>query len=320
MANEELNKRVYVRDLKQEFSYEQLSGEDSSLDRWIIAPDVNRPGLELTGYLESTDLKRVVVLGNKENDYMKKLSYETQKQRFEIITDSYTPCIVVSEGFDVLDSLLEVTKKKNFPVFKTNEKTYVVVVKLVSYLSEQLAPSTNLYGVMLDIYGKGVMITGKSGLGKSEVALDLIKRGHMLVADDRVDCVRVHNDIICTAPKLLKKRLEIRGLGIVDVMRLFGANSFLDKTKLDFIIDLEKPCDMGEVDRLNPINEMRDVLGVQIPKLVIPVTEGKTLSAIIESAVSNYILLQQGYDSNEHFKQSVREELIAQNERRNKND
>ncbi|MBR4462856.1 MAG: HPr(Ser) kinase/phosphatase [Erysipelotrichaceae bacterium] len=314
MANEELNRRVYVRQLEEYFHFEQLTGSDSSLDRWIIAPDVNRPGLELSGYLESNDLKRVVVLGTKEYEYMTKLDPETQKQRFEIITDSYTPCIIISDGFEPLDSLIWLANDKNFPVFRYEGKTYQLMVDLVSYLSEQLAATDTLHGVMMNIYGRGVMITGKSGIGKSELALDLINRGHMLVADDCIEVTRVHTSIICQAPKMLKRMLEIRGLGIVDVTRMFGANAFLNRCNLDFVINLVKQDEKIEMDRLNPINRTQDVLGLEKPMLVIPITEGKSLSVIIEAAVSNYLLKKLGFDSNEEFKQEYRESLIRKGE------
>ena len=309
MANEELDKRVYVRQLKEKFGFTQIVGDDDSLNRWVIAPDINRPGLELSGYLESNDLKRVVVIGTKEYEYMIKLDAFTQKQRFEIITDSFTPCIVLSEGCGELKALEELCRYKNFPLFRYEGKTYQLVVDLVSYLSEELAPTDNVYGVMMNIYGKGVMITGKSGIGKSELALDLINRGHMLVADDRVDVSRVRNDIICTAPSLLKKMLEIRGLGVVDVTKLFGANSYLNKCNLDFVIKLVKFDETMNKDRLNPQNEKLDVLGTDVPMLVIPVTEGKSLSVIIEAAVTTHILKKQGYDSNEEFKKRSIEEI-----------
>lgn len=311
MANEELNKRVYVRSLKEEFSLEQLSGSDHSLDRWIIAPDINRPGLELTGYFESNDLKRVVILGTKEYEYMSRFDYDTQKQRFEIITDSFTPCIILSEGFVGMDSLIDLANAKDFPIFRYEGKTYQLIVDIVSFLSEKLAPVDNLYGVMMNIYGRGIMITGKSGIGKSELALDLINRGHMLVADDRIDVTRVHTSIMCTAPKLLKRMLEIRGLGIVDVTRMFGANSYLNKCQLDFVIKLVKFDERIETDRLNPINEARNILGLDVPMLTIPITEGKSLSVIIEAAVSNYLLDKLGFNSNEDFKRRYHEELRA---------
>lgn len=316
MANEELDKRVYVRAIKERFSLEQITGDDSSLNRWVIAPDVNRPGLELSGYLESNDLKRVVVIGTKEYEYMNKLDEYTQKQRFEIITDSYTPCIILSDGCKELPVLEELCHYKNFPLFRYEGKTYQLIVDLVTFLSEELAPTDNLYGVMMNIYGKGVMVTGKSGIGKSELALDLISRGHMLVADDRVDVARVHNDILCQAPRLLKKMLEIRGLGIVDVTKLFGANTYLNKCNLDFIIKLVKFDESMGKDRLNPVSEKIDVLGLEVPMLTIPVTEGKSLSVIIESAVITHILKKQGYDSNEVFKENFRKE-IARNGAKN---
>ena len=309
MANEELDKRVYVRAIKEKFDFEQLAGDDTSLNRWVIAPDVNRPGLELSGYLESNDLKRVVVIGTKEYEYMCKLDEYTQKQRFEIITDSYTPCIILSEGCGELKVLTELCNLKNFPLFRYEGKTYQLIVDLVTFLSKELAPIDNLYGVMMNIYGKGVMITGKSGIGKSELALDLISRGHMLVADDRVDVSRVHNDILCQAPKLLRKMLEIRGLGIIDVTKLFGANTYLNKCDLDFVIKLVKLDETMAKDRLNPVNEKLEVLGLEVPMLTIPVTEGKSLSVIIESAVINHILKKQGFDCNEDFKERFRQEI-----------
>lgn len=309
MANNELNKRVYVRQIKEHLSLEQLTGNDDSLNRWAIAPDINRPGLELSGYLESNDLKRVVILGTKEHEYMSKFDYDTQRARFEIITDSYTPCIILSGDFTPMDSLIDLANYKNFPIFRYEGQTYQLIVDLVSFLSEMLAQTDSLYGVMMNIYGRGVMITGKSGIGKSELALDLINRGHMLVADDRVDVRRVHKSLLCEAPKILKRMLEIRGLGIVDVTRMFGANAYLNRCQLDFVIKLVKYDENMESDRLNPINETFNVLGLDVPMLIIPITEGKSLSVIIEAAVSNYLLSKLGFNSNEDFKTRYRQEL-----------
>ena len=309
MANEELIKRVYVRELKDELNLEQVAGSDNSLNRWIIAPDINRPGLELTGYRESPDLKRVVLLGTKEHEYMSHFSYDEQREKYEIITDSFTPCIIMSEGFEWSDALINLANEKDFPVFRCEEKTYQLVVDVVSFLSEKLAISSNLYGVMLSIYGRGIMLTGKSGIGKSEVALDLINRGHMLVADDCVEVKKIHNKILGSAPELLKRHLEIRGLGIVDVTKMFGANSYINKCQLDLIINLVKLDEGIEFDRLNPITKQTDILGVDIPTLVIPITEGKALSVIIEAIVSNYLLEKLGYNSNEEFKKMYRESL-----------
>lgn len=309
MANEELSKRVYVREIRDELGLIQLSGSDNSLNRWAIAPDINRPGLELSGYLESNDLKRVVILGTKEFEYMTKLDEGTQRQRFEIITDSFTPCIILSGEFGDMPSLINLANEKDFPVFRYEGKTYQLIVDVVSFLSEKLAQTGNIYGVMMNIYGRGIMIIGKSGIGKSELALDLINRGHMLVADDCIDVTRVNNRINCTAPKLLKRMLEIRGIGIVDVTRMFGANAYLNRCQLDFVIKLVKFDDNIEQDRLNPMNEKYEIMGLEVPMLIIPITEGKSLSVIIEAAVSNYLLKRLGFDSNEEFKNMYHEQI-----------
>ena len=303
MANEELNKRVFVKEIKEHLNLEQLTGDEASLNRWVIAPDINRPGLELSGYLESNDLKRVVILGTKEFEFMSKFDENTQRERFEIITDSFTPCIILSENFKDMNSLLQLAREKDFPIFRYEGKTYQLIVDLVSFLSEKLAPSDNMYGVMMNIYGKGVMITGKSGIGKSELALDLINRGHMLVADDRVDVTRVHTSILTQAPKILKRMLEIRGIGIVDVTRIFGANAYLNKCQLDFVIKLVKYDESMQADRLNPLNDYMNILGLDVPMLTIPITEGKQLSVIIEAAVSSYLLSKLGFNANEDFKE-----------------
>lgn len=309
MAENKFNKRVYVHALKNRLNLTQLTGDANALNRWIIVPDINRPGLELSGYLESKDLKRVVILGNKEYEYMMRLSPDVQKQRFEIITDSYTPCIICSEKFYDSPVLFDLAKARNFPILKYSGETYQLIVDVVSYLSEELAPSDSLYGVMMNIYGKGIVLVGDPGIGKSELALDLIKKGHMLVADDRVDVTRVHNSLTCKAPDVLKKMLEIRGLGIVDITRLFGANTYLSKSNLDMIIKLVRYQDTLDNDRLKPLNEEVDILGIKKTQLVIPVTAGKSLSSVIEAAVTDYILRSQGINLNDEFLLRFRKEI-----------
>lgn len=318
MANEELKGRVYIGKLKDVFNLKQVTGNAESLTRYIIAPDVNRPGLELTGYTESNDLKRVVVIGNKEKEYIDKLDYETQKERFEIITDVYTPCIILASIDKNIPSLIEVANSKNFPVFEYNGKTYQLAADLVSYLAEELAPMDVVHGVMMNLYGIGVMITGQSGIGKSELALDLIKRGHRLIADDSIEIYHVSNRIVCKSPKLLKKMLEIRGMGVVDISRIFGPTSYMEKSDLDFVIELVKYEDIDEIDRLDPLTMNEKLLGLNIQKLVIPVSASKSLSSIIETAVADHILKRSGIDGNETFKQRVREEI--KKKEGNKND
>lgn len=313
--NQELDKRVYVKEIKEAFNLKQITGDEESLKRWAIAPDINRPGLELSGYNGATELKRVVLIGNKEYEYIQTLSPEKQKDRFGFLTDSYTPCIIVTAGLKTPPILEETAKEKNFPVFEYPDKTYILTAELTAYLSEKLAHIETIHGEMINIYGIGVLVIGDSGMGKSELALDLIKRGHVLVADDVVEYTKIHNDIICRAPEELKQMLEVRGLGILDITYMFGAQCYLETSNLDFIIKLvtKEQYRNNNNNRLEPTEKNADFFGITKTVLEIPVSEGKTMAPIIEASVINYILKKRGIDSNERFKQNIREIIMKKN-------
>lgn len=311
MANNELNKRVYIREIKEDFNLFQVTGDDESLDRWVIAPDINRPGLELSGFKKDTELKRVVVIGVKEMEYIKTLDYDTQRDRFDFLTDSFTPCIIITSNAEVPQSLKDIANQKNFPVFVFPFKTYSLTTQLTTYLSEKLAPVEQVHGVMMNIYGIGVLIMGESGIGKSELALDLIKRGHYLVADDVVEYSRFHYNIVCKAPEPLRRLLEIRGLGVVDVNLMFGAKSYLERCNLDFVIKLVSASEFQKNNnRLEPAEMTTTFFDIEKTRLEIPVTDGKNISPIIEAAVTNYILKNEGIDINEEFKRNIKNMII----------
>lgn len=311
MANNELNKRVYIREIKEDFNLFQVTGDDESLDRWVIAPDINRPGLELSGFKKDTELKRVVVIGVKEMEYIKTLDYDTQRDRFDFLTDSFTPCIIITSNAEVPQSLKDIANQKNFPVFVFPFKTYSLTTQLTTYLSEKLAPVEQVHGVMMNIYGIGVLIMGESGIGKSELALDLIKRGHYLVADDVVEYSRFHYNIVCKAPEPLRRLLEIRGLGVVDVNLMFGAKSYLERCNLDFVIKLVSASEFQKNNnRLEPAEMTTTFFDIEKTRLEIPVTDGKNISPIIEAAVTNYILKNEGIDTNEEFKRDIKNMII----------
>lgn len=311
MANNELNKRVYIREIKEDFNLFQVTGDDESLDRWVIAPDINRPGLELSGFKKDTELKRVVVIGVKEMEYIKTLDYDTQRDRFDFLTDSFTPCIIITSNAEVPQSLKDIANQKNFPVFVFPFKTYSLTTQLTTYLSEKLAPVEQVHGVMMNIYGIGVLIMGESGIGKSELALDLIKRGHYLVADDVVEYSRFHYNIVCKAPEPLRRLLEIRGLGVVDVNLMFGAKSYLERCNLDFVIKLVSASEFQKNNnRLEPAEMTTTFFDIEKTRLEIPVTDGKNISPIIEAAVTNYILKNEGIDTNKEFKRNIKNMII----------
>ena len=306
--------KALVRDLNAFFKFRQVAGGEAGLDRWVIIPDINRPGLELAGYFLYTEPRRVIIIGNKEISYINTLSPEIQRERFERLTDEYTPCIILSRTNHAPEALVELANYKNFPVFESDLPSYQLMVDVISYLSEQLAPNTNVHGVLMSVYGKGILITGESGMGKSETALELIKKGHVLVADDRVDVYKVHNQIFGKAPELLHGMLEIRGVGVIDVNKMFGAAATMDRYDIDFVIDLHKWDNEAQYSRLGIEEELTyEVLGVHIPRQIIPVREGRNIAVLVESAVSNLILKQKGINSSKEFEQRIYDFIKNQN-------
>ena len=297
---------VKVRTLVENFDFIQITGDDASLERPIVIADTNRPGLELAGYFENSQQKRLVTLGDKEIAYIATMSVHKQRKSFDFITNEQTPAIIVTKGHKCPDVLKRYAKRKNFPIFLSSSPTYRLIVDIVAFLDEQLATSMCIHGGLLSIYGKGVLIRGESGMGKSEIALELIKRGHLLVADDRVDCYRIHNKIVGKAPELLREMLEIRGIGVINVSRMFGVSSVLPKAEINFQVNLEPWKADQDYDRVG-IEEKKheNILGIDIPKIVVPVREGRSMAVIIESAVTNYMLSVMGMDSAKEFEQRV---------------
>lgn len=295
-----------VRQFVEAFDFEQVSGDDRSLERLIKVPNTNRPGLELSGFYDHVEPKRVVIIGNKETAYIERVSSQVLYERFDRITSPQTPLILITAGNQVPKELIEVANRKNFPVFKTKMPSSEVMVEIVTYLDEVLAPRTNVHGVLMNVFGKGVLIIGDSGMGKSEVALDLILRGHSLIADDRVDVTRIKHTIVGAAPELLRGMLEIRGIGIIDVMHMFGVRSYLEKEEINFVVELRKWDDNEQYLRAG-IEEQTyfNILGLDIPLLVFPVKEGRNLAVLVESAVQDFMLKEHGINSAKLFDQRV---------------
>lgn len=311
----EFTNRCTMRKVKDYFKFEQLSGDDQSLNRWVVVPDLNRPGLELSGFFEHTEPRRIVVLGDKEIAYIQTMGVDHQRYVFDKLTDGWTPAIILTRSHDCPEVLMSVAQTKNFPIFKTTLKTYQLMVDVISYLDEQLSESDTIHGVLMNVYGKGVLITGESGMGKSEVGLELIRNGHVLVADDRVDVRRIHNTIYGSAPELLKGYLELRGIGIIDVQRMFGASALLDIMRIDFVVYLEKWQDGKAYKRVSiDSHYSMPVLGVDVPKMVFPVKEGRNLAVLIEAAVTDFTLKEKGIDAAKSFDYRVYEYIVKQNE------
>ena len=301
----ERESKVTIRKLKDFFHFKQETGNEESLDRWIVVPDLNRPGLELAGFNDKNDPKRVTLIGQKEIAYIQTQDESSLRERFDYITNPYVPCIIVTHGMEVPPLLKEIAVQKNFPILTTPAPTYRVMVNIASFLDEQLADFCNIHGVLMSIYGMGILITGKSGIGKSELALDLVSRGHTLVADDRVDCYRIHNSIRGEAPEVLQRYLEIRGVGIVDVVQLYGARAFRAQSHIDYVLNLKHFNEDDEIDRLGTDDVKKRILGLDIPMNTLPVSEGRNLAVIVEAAVRNFILKGIGINITQQFRDGV---------------
>lgn len=308
-----MEKHILVKDVLKYFKFRQISGNEESLNRKIEVADINRPGLELTGYFEYFQPRQVVLLGGKELSYIKTISEEKQREGFEYLTNDPTPMILISEDHECPPILFEVAQKKNFPIFVSYAPTRSLMVEVASYLEEKLAVFESVHGVLMNIFGVGVLIRAKSGMGKSEIAMELIKKGHILIADDCVNLARIHNKIIGECPELLKDMLEIRGLGIINVAQMFGATASAPRCYLNLVIELEQWDSNKEYDRLGIGPEMHETLfGVDIPKILFPIREGRSMAELIETAVTKYILKERGIDCSKEFENRVYQYIVEQ--------
>jgi HPr kinase/phosphorylase len=304
-------KKVMIQEIVDFFGLEQLTGNADALNRWVVIPDVNRPGFELSGYFKPTEPRRVVIIGNKEIEYISHLGEQEQRERFDSITDGLTPMIIITKNNEIPPILKEVAIERNFPIFRSGSDTYRMMVDLITFLDEKLAPEETLSGDLIVVYGKGVLITGESGMGKSEIAMELVRDGQVFVADDRVDVQKIHNSLYGHAPELLRGMLEIRGIGIIDVERMFGANRLAKRHHIDLVINLVRYDASEEYERIgDEMTSFTRIMGVSIPAMSLPVSPGRSMCALIETAVSNFILKQEGYNSTEEFKERLHAELM----------
>lgn len=307
---EEYSKKVLVKQIVDFFHLEQITGDEQSLNRWVVVPDVNRPGFELAGYYKPTEPRRIIIIGNKEQEYISHLTLEQQEERFPWITDGLTPMAIITHNDVVPEKLKEIAERQNFPIFRTPLSTWRLTVDLITFLDENLAEEDTISGELLSVYGKGVLLTGESGMGKSEIALELIRGGQVLIADDRVDIQKIHNTLIGHAPFLLKGMLEIRGIGIIDVSRMYGANCIMDKHQIDIVIKIVSYDPKQEYDRIGgEITNYTKILDIEVPTIILPVSPGRSMRALVESAVTNFILQEEGYNSSIAFKNRLKEYL-----------
>ena len=289
---------VTVRDIQEKLRLSVVYGDDKLLSKEITTADISRPGLEMTGYFDYYTPERIQLVGMKEWSYLVKMSSHNRHQVLRKMFQPETPVIIVARNLEIPEEMLRAAEEKQLAILKSNVATSRLSGELSSYLDSRLAERTSVHGVLMDIYGMGVLIQGDSGIGKSETGLELVKRGHRLVADDRVDIYARDEMTLWGEPaEILRHLLEIRGVGIIDVMSLYGASAVKDQV----------------YDRLGNNAEELEIGGVTIPRIRIPVKTGRNISVVIEAAAMNVRAKEMGYDATKTFEERL-SQLISQNE------
>ena len=304
---------VTVKMLVDKLKLKVVYGNEELLAKAITTADISRPGLEMAGYFDYYSPERLQLVGMKEWTYLKTMTADNRYSVFANIFREETPAVVVARGLEIPEEMLQAAKENGVAVLQGRNSTSSLSGDMSWYLNSQLAERTSVHGVLVDIYGMGVLIQGDSGIGKSETALELVKRGHRLVADDRVDVYAKDEGTLWGEPaEILLHLLEIRGVGIIDVMSLYGASAVRDSSQVQLCICLEHFENDEVFDRLGNNNEEIELQGVKIPRIRIPVKTGRNVSVVIEAAAMNYRAKQMGYDATKTFKDRLTD-LISKN-------
>ncbi|GAB2027915.1 HPr(Ser) kinase/phosphatase [Lactovum odontotermitis] len=297
---------ITVKDLIKRIRFEELYSSETSLKKEITSSDITRPGLEMTGYFDFFQSERIQLFGMKEWSYMMRNVGEQRYDLLKKIFSDETPAVIVARGLEAPEEMLMAAKHHDVTLLKSTEATSRLSGQIASFLDEALAPRTSIHGVLMDIFGIGVLIQGVSGIGKSETGLDLVRRGHRLVADDRVEVYKKDAFTVRgESPEILRNLLEIRGVGIIDVQTLFGAGAVKDTSNIDLAVRLEEQSKEKDYDRLGSQEYKLELADVTVPLLKVPVNMGRNLSVIIEAAVSNFSAKQMGYNTTADFERRL---------------
>ena len=303
-------KGVELKKMIQELRlYNKTPDIDISKKR-INTPDINRPALQLTGYLEHFENERVQIIGYVEFTYLLHLEREEKIKAFERFVSSKIPCVIFSTKTEPDEEMIALAEKYDVPVLVTKQTTSTFMAEIIRWLNVQLAPCISIHGVLVDVYGEGVLIMGESGIGKSEAALELIKRGHRLVSDDVVEIRRVSDvTLVGSAPDITRHFIELRGIGIIDVKTLFGVESVKDPQYIDLVIKLEEWNKDKEYDRLGMEEEYTEFLGNRVVCHSLPIRPGRNLAVIVESAAVNHRQKKMGYNAAQELYRRVQENM-----------
>ncbi len=299
-----------IEDPTTELEFEIISGKEG-LNNEIVAHDINRPGLALAGYLEFFGSKRIQVLGKGEISYLEYLNREEREKILEKMFEYEISCFIVTWGQKTPKELIELTKRYKVPLLRTSLPTGMLTALLTFYLERIFAPEISIHADLVEVHGIGVIILGESGIGKSECALELVERGHRLIADDVIKIRRVGPGVLIGFPsEIVGYHMEIRGLGIIDIKEIFGVGSVSPQAKIELAVNLETWNPKNEYDRLGIDEKIKDILGVHIPQIVIPLQPGRNIAVIVEVAAMNQRLKRMGKFSAKEFDQKLRNRLI----------
>ncbi len=292
--------------LCDEFGLEKVYVPANFESIMISAPEVSRPGLALAGFFEIFNAERIQIIGNAERQYLESLSPAERRARIFDYINARPVAVIYSTGKEIFPDMLEAAQNAGVPILRSEEKTSPLMANVIGSLNNHLAPRLTLHGVLVEVYGEGLLLVGDSGVGKSETAIELVKRGHRLIADDAVEIKRVSDKtLVGTAPEIIRHYVELRGIGIVDVRRLFGMGAVKMTERIDLVINLETWIQGKMYDRSGLDEERTDILGLKVPSITIPVKPGRNLAIILEIAAMNNRQKKMGYNTAEEFNKKL---------------
>ena len=281
-----------------EFALEQLYMPCDPADLYVTTSDINRPGLQLAGFFEFFDNDRVQIIGRNETTYLQESDEKLRFERVKELISRKPPAVIITRGIEPLGEMTEMAKEYKVPILRTNDTTSSFMSALISFLNVELAPRITRHGVLVEVYGEGVLMLGESGVGKSETAIELIKRGHRLIADDAVEIRRVSSKtLVGSSPDNIRHFIELRGVGIINVARVFGSGAVKMSEKVDLVVELEPWDKTKNYSRTGLETDTTDIMGIQLPCTVIPVMPGRNLAVILEAAAINNRQKKMGYNA-----------------------
>ncbi len=301
---------VKLSEIIDEFGLESIYMPDLPENIKISCTRVNRPGLQFVGFYDHYEQARLQIIGRVEHMFISQLDKDERHKRLDDFFASKPVGVILSSSLNISDDTIEFAEKYNVPLLRTKERTSEFMAALIAYLNLQLGPRITRHGVLVEVYGEGVLLLGDSGIGKSETAIELVKRGHRLIADDAVEIKRVSaTTLVGKAPEIIRHYVELRGIGIVDIRRLFGMGAIKESEKIDLVINLENWQQGKMYDRLGLEESTVDLLGIKIPSIVLPVCPGRNLSVVIEVAAMNNRQKRMGYNTAEEFNKRLMESM-----------